>query len=110
MGAISYRAGALWPYRLVTSILFNLVVTYPGSFSIETYTAVESISIGTNPDTPFVVHTSRGDIKASHIIHATNGHSAALIPELLGKIFPVRGQMTAQRPGKLFPPLGGTMS
>lgn len=110
MGAISYRAGALWPYRLVTSILSSLISSYSGLFSIETHTAVQSITTGTDPDVPFLVHTSRGDIKASHVVHATNGHSATLIPGLLGKLFPARGQMTAQRPGKLFPPLGGARS
>jgi glycine/D-amino acid oxidase-like deaminating enzyme len=110
VGAISYRAGALWPYRLVTSILSSLLKDYSASFSIETHTAVESISIGTDLKVPFCVHTSRGDIMARHVVHATNGYSAALIPGLLGKLFPLRGQMTAQRPGKLFPKLGGAMS
>ncbi len=47
---------------------------------------------------------------AIHVIHATKGHSAALISRLLGKPFPVRGPTTAQRPGKLFPKLGGATS
>jgi glycine/D-amino acid oxidase-like deaminating enzyme len=94
----------------VTSILSSLLKTYAGSFSIETHTAVESISVGMDPEAPFIVHTSRGDIVARHVVHATNGHSAALTPGLRGKLFPVRGQMTAQRPGKAFPRLGGSVS
>ncbi len=107
---MAYRSGALWPYRLVTSILSSLLSTDPTIFSIETNTAVSSITIGKDPSAPFLVHTSRGDIVASHIIHATNGHSANLIPGLRGKLFPVRGQMTAQRPGKSFPNFNSNMS
>lgn len=63
-----------------------------------------------NSSQPFLVHTSRGDILASHVIHATNSHTASLVPGLRGKIFPVRGTMSAQRPGKNFPQLDGSRS
>lgn len=59
---------------------------------------------------PFTVHTSRGDIRASHVIHATNSHTSNLVPGLRGKIFPVRGTMSAQRPGKNFPERDGGLS
>lgn len=110
LGAISYRAGALWPYRLVTSILSSLLKKYADSFSIETCTPARGISVGTDSDAPFVVHTLRGDIVARHVVHATNGHGATLIPGLRGKLFPVRGQMTAQRPGGYFPTSDGNVS
>lgn len=71
---------------------------------------MESIGINSDPLRPYDVHTKRGTIAASHIIHATNSHAAGLIPGLVGKIFPVRGQMTAQRPGQSFPQHGGTRS
>ncbi|KAH8811606.1 FAD dependent oxidoreductase-domain-containing protein [Xylogone sp. PMI_703] len=109
-GAISYDAGALWPYRLVASIFSNLVKKYTANLSIETRTVVENISTLNDTQTPFLVETSRGDIATSHVIHATNAHAASLVPGLRGKLFPVRGQMSAQRPGKLFPKFDGNRS
>lgn len=110
LGALSYSSGALFPYRLVTSVLSDLLATYPKTFSIETNTPVDAILTDSVPNRPFVIQTRRGHISTSHVIHATNSHSAGLIPGLVGKIFPVRGQMTAQRPGKNFPQHGGTRS
>ncbi|PMD64148.1 DAO-domain-containing protein [Hyaloscypha bicolor E] len=109
-GAITYQAGAIWPCRLVTCALDSLLRTYPSDFTLETHTSVENISTTRNPNQPFIVHTSRGDILACHIIHATNAHTARLVPGLRGKLFPVRGTMTAQRPGKSFPKLDGSRS
>lgn len=40
---------------------------------------------------------------ASHIIHATNGWTSHLLPGMCGKVFPLRGTMTAQRPGTGLP-------
>jgi glycine/D-amino acid oxidase-like deaminating enzyme len=109
-GAITYQAGAIWPYRLVTCALDSLLRTYPSDFTLETHTSVENINTTRNPNQPFIVHTSRGDILACHVIHATNAHTARLVPGLRGKLFPVRGTMTAQRPGKSFPKLDGSRS
>lgn len=107
-GAIEYQAGALWPYRFVTSALACLLRTYPSEFSIETHTAVENISTTSSYSQPFIVHTSRGDIAASHVVHATNSHTSNLVPGFRGKIFPVRGTMSAQRPGRNFPQFDGS--
>jgi glycine/D-amino acid oxidase-like deaminating enzyme len=109
-GAISFQGGAIWPYRLVTSVLDSLLRLYPCDFSIETHTSVENISMTRSSSQPFIIHTPRGDILASHIVHATNAHTANLVPGLRGKLFPVRGTMSAQRPGKDFPRLDGSRS
>jgi hypothetical protein len=54
------------------------------------------------------VHTPRGTITAAHVVHATNGWSAHLLARMRTKIIPVRGVMSAQRPGAgLSPPSGG---
>jgi len=50
----------------------------------------------------YTVQTPRGTITAHHIIHATNGWSSHLLSGLRGKIIPLRGVMTAQRPGTGF--------
>jgi glycine/D-amino acid oxidase-like deaminating enzyme len=55
--------------------------------------------------TPFyTVQTPRGTLTAHHIVHATNGWSSHLLSGLRGTIIPLRGTMTAQRPGSGLPP------
>ncbi|KAH0548069.1 hypothetical protein GP486_008191 [Trichoglossum hirsutum] len=110
VGAISYPAGAIWPYRFVTSILRSLLSSYPFNFSIEANTPVTSISTNQDQDRPFTVLTDRGNIKTTHVIHATNAHAPHLVSGIRGKLFGMRGQMSAQRPGKSFPRLGGSRS
>ncbi|EAU36666.1 predicted protein [Aspergillus terreus NIH2624] len=110
-GIITYKAGALWPYRLVTALFASLLSTYSSTFSIETNTPATDIHVNPdNPNRPFNVHTPRGEINATHVIHATDAFAANLLPGLTGKIFPMRGHMTAQEPGPLFPQLGGARS
>lgn len=92
-GIIKGWAGALWPYKFVTSILARLRTDYHDQFSIETHTPVAQIS---KHDDLYQVHTARGTIETRHVIHCTNGYVARLVPELLGNVFPVRGQMSAQ--------------
>jgi glycine/D-amino acid oxidase-like deaminating enzyme len=100
----------MWPYRLVTSIYSLLISRFPSSFSIETTTVAESVRSSGHQTQPFRVHTSRGEIAAEHVIHATDSFASNLIPGLTGKLFPVRGHMSAQRPGTAFPKLNGSRS
>lgn len=100
----------MWPYRFVTSIYNSLLAEFPQNFSIETGTVVQEIKAANDPSRPFILKTSRGDIKASQVIHATDASTANLVPGLVGKIFPVRGHMSAQRPGKSFPNYNGSLS
>ncbi|KAK5043480.1 hypothetical protein LTR84_011949 [Exophiala bonariae] len=109
-GGIQYRSGAMWPYRFVTSIYTSLLDGFPDELSIETGTAVQEIKVASDLSMPFVLKTSRGDIKASQVIHATDASTANLIPGLVGKLFPVRGHMSAQKPGKSFPNYNGSLS
>ncbi|KAE8139616.1 FAD dependent oxidoreductase-domain-containing protein [Aspergillus pseudotamarii] len=97
LGAISYRAGAMWPYRLITSIYMKLKSKYQSSFVIETGATVREIYVEDNDTTPYLLYTSRGQIRATHVVHATDAYAPNLIPGLKGKIFPVRGHMSAQK-------------
>ncbi len=90
-GVISTTGGAVHPYRLVTGILSRLLKTYS---SFQLYTHTPCLSIHDN-----IVHTPRGDIRAKHIVHATNGWTSHLLAPMREKIVPVRGHMTAQRAG-----------
>ncbi|CAZ82247.1 unnamed protein product [Tuber melanosporum] len=96
-GIITGPAGALWPARLIHPILTRLLSMHP-TFTLDTSTTVTSITPPDSPTSPYIVHTPRGDLKATHILHATNGYTANLLPGLTGALFPVRGTMTAQSP------------
>lgn len=117
--AFTCKAGALWPYRLVTSIWKQLLTTHPASLSIETHTPVTSITsvtTTTKPATsttttyPLTVHTPRGPIHARHVVHATNAFAPELVPGLRGKMTGLLAHMSAQSPGARFPDLGGARS
>ncbi|EKD16287.1 uncharacterized protein L3040_009481 [Drepanopeziza brunnea f. sp. 'multigermtubi'] len=109
LGGLVVPAGAIWPYRLVTSLYAQLVSRYPDRFCIETSTPATEISF--DSDSGFYnVTTPRGNIQARHVLHATNGHAGHLLPLLRGKIYPLRGTMTVQRSPPTFPNIGSTRS
>lgn len=88
----------MWPYRFVSSLYSRLLSKYGDVFSIETGTEVQDIYVEKDELTPFWLRTSRGLIRARQLVHATDAFAANLIPGLKGKIFPVRGHMSAQKP------------
>ncbi|KIY48018.1 FAD dependent oxidoreductase [Fistulina hepatica ATCC 64428] len=96
VGAIATRGGALSPYRLVTGILARLLKAYPSAFALFTHTPCESISSGSDY---YTIHTPKGDIHTRHVVHATNGWVSHLLSPMRRKVVPLRGTMTAQRPG-----------
>lgn len=104
-GAISYQAGAIWPYRFVTTIWHQLLAEFPDALSIETHTPVEAI-LTDDPRAPkgypYAIQTPRGTIFARNVVHATNGHASHLVPGMRRKITPARAHMSAQTPGHLF--------
>lgn len=108
VGAISYQAGALWPYRLITGTWNDLIERYD-NLIISTHTLVSSITANNDATTaasaPYIVHTSRGSLLAKHILHATNGYTGHLNPALRGCLTGVIGHMTAQTPGSRFEPV-----
>ncbi|RFU80408.1 hypothetical protein TARUN_1797 [Trichoderma arundinaceum] len=113
VGAISYKAGALWPYRLITSTWNDLLNRYP-NLVISTHTPVSAVTpnsdAATSASIPHTVHTSRGPIRARHVLYATNAYTGHLIPALRGCLTGVIGHMTAQQPGEAFEPCHGGRS
>ncbi|KAJ3036883.1 hypothetical protein HDV00_002226 [Rhizophlyctis rosea] len=103
VGALSFKAGALWPYRLVTWIWNKLLRDFPGVLSIQTHCPVLSIHPSNSAAYPYKVITPRGTILAKHIVHTTNAFASHLIPGIRGKAFGVLAQMSSQRPGLNFP-------
>ncbi|KAH6608224.1 hypothetical protein Trco_004537 [Trichoderma cornu-damae] len=108
VGATSYKAGALWPFRLVTSTWHDVMKRYP-NLTVSTHTPVSAIApnsdAASSASLPYEVRTSRGSIRARHVLHATNAYAGHLVPALRRCLTGVIGHMTAQRPGEAFAPV-----
>ncbi|KAH7153314.1 FAD dependent oxidoreductase-domain-containing protein [Dactylonectria macrodidyma] len=109
VGAVSYKAGALWPYRLVTGVWDSLLRRFP-SLTISTQTAVEAVNHTLSSSYTYSVKTCRGIIKARHVIHSTNAFAPELVPSLQGSLTGALAHMSAQRPGNAFPASHGQLS
>ncbi|KAF5548752.1 FAD dependent oxidoreductase superfamily [Fusarium napiforme] len=112
VGAVAQTGvAALWPYRLLTAVLASLTKECSDRFSLETNTPVLSVQVQHDAlGYPYLVRTSRGSIRAKHVIHCTNGYSSHLIPGLVGNLYPLRGTMSTQKLGPNFPRAGHNMS
>jgi glycine/D-amino acid oxidase-like deaminating enzyme len=93
-GAFRYEAGSISAYKFATGVLR---VCMEKGMNLQTFTPVQNISSA--GDGTWTAATDRGNITTSKLILATNGYTAHLVPEFLGRIVPHRGQVTAQRPG-----------
>lgn len=92
-GAITFPAASLWPYRLAMAVLRKALAL---GLQLHTNTPVTDISPESSGS--WKVSTSRGDIIATHVIHATNGYASYLLPELDGRILPLKGHAAAITP------------
>lgn len=112
VGALTYRAGAIWAYRFVVSIWKRLLDEFGPSLSLETNTPVESIGLSPDgpPEFPYALKTPCGILHARHVVHATNAFAGHLIPGLRGKVTGVKAHMSAQKPGDKFPSHDGNTS
>ena len=88
----------------------RLLADYPTNFWVEDHAAVTEIDADSSSTYKYQVKTRRGTICARHVVHSTNAHISHLVPGLRGRIFPVRGQMSAQTPGDRFPCQGNKFS
>ena len=67
---------------------------------MQTHTPVKLI-IDIYEDSYATVRTDRGDIRATHVVHATNAWLGRLLPELRPYVSPVRGNVVAYSPVKM---------
>ncbi|EER40719.1 FAD dependent oxidoreductase [Histoplasma capsulatum H143] len=111
-GAVTYEAGSLSSYKFVIGLLklclnqgLNLQTNTPVT-SLHKQESSASSSFNYGNSKGWTVVTPRGNIQAAQVIMATNGYSAAIYPKLQGVIVPVRGQVTAHRPGSAIPTSG----
>ncbi|TVY31278.1 hypothetical protein LSUB1_G008950, partial [Lachnellula subtilissima] len=89
-GAVSYEAGRLQLY------------TYTPALSI---TKAEW-GQGQDGSGHWEIKTAKGILRAKKVVVATNGYTAHLLSAFQGKIVPLRGQVTAHRPGSGMPVAG----
>jgi glycine/D-amino acid oxidase-like deaminating enzyme len=98
-GAFEYVAGRVHAYRFATGVLAECVKM---GLQIRTNTPVLELKPGTD-GTNFLWYittpTAGESTSASNVILATNGYTPFLEKSLQGKIVPMRGQITVQRPG-----------
>lgn len=98
----------------MTGVFKRLRDRYPTRLNLETHTPATTILYDdtTNPAYPYAVVTPRGIVRAATLVHCNNGHAGHLLPQLRGKIHPIRGTMSAQRPAGngAFPDMTNTRS
>ncbi|KAL4071211.1 FAD dependent oxidoreductase-domain-containing protein [Scleroderma yunnanense] len=99
LGCITTRAGAVHPYLFVTGVLTRLLEDYPKHFHLYTRTPCTSITGPSTNNPLYRLHTPRGVISASHVVHLTNAYIGTLIPGLSQVVARMRETMSAQRPG-----------
>ncbi|KAA8642538.1 NAD(P)/FAD-dependent oxidoreductase [Aspergillus tanneri] len=111
-GGALLPAGTIWPYRLVTTTFASLLDKYKSRISIETHTPVTAVNYTTEESSchPYILHTTRGTLRAGKIAYCTNGYSGHLLPRLRGLIYPFKGTMTVQVPGAAAPNRGEYLS
>ena len=100
LGGVSYEAGSINAYRFVIGIL-GLAIEK----GLNLQTGTPATAVGKSVD-GWLVETSRGTVRTEKLVLATNGYTAHLYPPLQGKIVPLRGHVTAHRPGSGLPKNG----
>jgi glycine/D-amino acid oxidase-like deaminating enzyme len=87
----------------VNSVLSGLAKKYP-NFSVHPRTPITELNPSKTKQGLTVCQTMLGlELEVQHVIHAANGYASRLLPGLVGKIFPVRGTITAQPLGTTSP-------
>lgn len=95
VGAIGMPSASMWPYKMVSSLFEKLLAKF--DLSIQTNTLVTSIQDDDGGEFATVV-TDRGNLRARHVVHATNAWMSHLVPELRPFVSPVRANVQRQLP------------
>ncbi|KAJ5552468.1 hypothetical protein N7494_001846 [Penicillium frequentans] len=97
VGAILFSGYSLWPYRFIMKVWEALFKEFSSRLTIEADTPALKIEYDPSvPCHPYIIETPRGQLRASKVIHCTNGYSSHLLPGLRGLIFPCLESMTVQ--------------
>ncbi|KAF7870561.1 hypothetical protein EAF04_004305 [Stromatinia cepivora] len=96
---ITSKAASLWPYKLVSWILEDLISKNNSSsspkFNLQTSTPVTSLQ---KSSSAWIIHTSRGQLSAPKVLLTTNAYTSHLLPSFADLIVPVRGEMSSLLP------------
>ena len=103
IGALSFNAGSISAYKFVIGILKKALEK---GLNFQAETPALKIERATDGEFGWMIETSRGNVKAEKVVLATNGYTAHLCPALQGVIVPLRGHVTAQKPGGGMPQSG----
>ncbi|RDW71857.1 hypothetical protein BP5796_07891 [Coleophoma crateriformis] len=101
IGSVSYFAGSLSAYKFVVGVLKMCLKS-----GMRLWTNTPAFAVTKGPDGLWKIETSKGSIKARNVVLATNGYTAFLEQQFQGVIVPLRGQITAHRPGRNQPSSG----
>ena len=93
-GAFRYAAGSISAYKFAVGVVKLCLAR---GLNLQTCTPVTSIQ-KLEPGI-WTATTPRGAITTKNLVLATNGYTAHLLPQMQTKIVPLRGQVTAHRPG-----------
>ena len=103
LGAVSYAAGSLSAYRFAIGILR---LALEKGLNLQCGTSAMEIAQSDRNGFSWMVQTPRGTVHTQKLVLATNGYTARLLSTVQGIIVPLRGHMTAQRPGTSLPKSG----
>ena len=110
LGAFEYEAGSVHAYKFTIGILKEALER---GLNLQTNTLATGVGRETSSlegKQRWKIQTPRGCTYARNVILATNAFTAHLYPSLQGSIVPLRGQVSAQRPGPSLPALSTTYS
>jgi glycine/D-amino acid oxidase-like deaminating enzyme len=97
VGAFEYRAGRVNAYRFSTGVLEKCVEK---DLVLCTNTPVSAVRPKENAEGVWDIVTPNSTVHAKQVVLAANGYTPYLLNRLQGAIVPLRGQITAQQPGK----------
>jgi glycine/D-amino acid oxidase-like deaminating enzyme len=96
------RAATLCPYALVCGIWEGLINSFddggPSPLNLQMETPVVGVERDEATGINVVKTKDRGEIRAKHVVVATNGYVSQLLEQFTGLVVPTQGQMTALKP------------
>ncbi|WYZ35690.1 hypothetical protein EsH8_X_000337 [Colletotrichum jinshuiense] len=102
-GGVGYEAGSISAYRFTTGVLEICVAKGMKLFTETPALSLKRLGDDARDGYSWIAETPKGSITARRVVLATNGYTAFLHPRFQEAIVPMRGQITAHRPGSKMP-------
>ncbi|MCJ1338213.1 hypothetical protein MMC09_003499 [Bachmanniomyces sp. S44760] len=100
VGSLTYSAGSISAYKFAMGVL-KLAM----DMGLHLHTSCPVTNVERTGNKWFVM-TQQGKVETEKVVFCTNGYTAHLLPQLQGKIVPLRGVVQAHRPGSNMPQEG----